>query len=354
MDRTTISWTQSDDGKAGATWNPTKGCSCVSPGCANCYAMRIAGRFSGKGRPFEGLVTIGKNRRAIWNGDGGLDHRALTKPLHWRAGRRVFVDSMSDLFYERFTDDEIAAVYAVMAASQHHTFQLLTKRARRMRGWYQGMLADAMVDGGRYDQEEADRRALCESHGFTIHPTMPATWTNRAVFEHGVKAAPELDKVQERPWLPWPLPNLWLGVSVEDRKHGLPRIDELREIPAAIRFLSIEPLLEDLGEVDFNGIDWVIVGCESGPGARTCDLDWIRSIRDQALNAGKAFFLKQAVRRHDEDGFLVDESTVGIGRGSKQNGHVGMRRGKGAGGRVVELPYLDGVQHKAFPIARAL
>src|ERR1043165_3607442 len=136
MDKTAISWTQSDDGKAGATWNPTKGCECCSPGCANCYAMRIAGRFSGPGKPFEGLVTIGKNKRAIWNGEGGIDRKALCKPLRWRAPRRVFVDSMSDLFFERFTDDEIEEVFTVMALAPRHTFQILTKRGQRMRRWF--------------------------------------------------------------------------------------------------------------------------------------------------------------------------------------------------------------------------
>lgn len=328
MDKTGISWTQSDDGKAGATWNPTDGCEVCSPGCKNCYAMRMAGRFSGPGKPYEGLVTIGKDKKARWNGEGRLNRKALCKPLRWKAPRRVFVNSMSDLFFERFTDEEIEEVFTVMALAPRHTFQILTKRATRMRQWF----------WRRPDALGTDIRGRVIGRAWE--------WLGRA--SSGVPRMYAHEAVTMRPW---PLPNAWMGVSVDDRKHGLPRIDELRDVPAAVRFLSIEPLLEDLGQLDLRGIHWVIVGCESGPGARPMGLDWVRSIRDQALAAGAAFFLKQAVANYhgactkaDCDPSLHGVPQLGPGNGSSEHG-------RGHGGRVIELPYLDGVQHRAFPKA---
>lgn len=324
MDRTPISWTQSDDGKAGATWNPTDGCAVCSPGCKNCYAMRIAGRFSGPGKPYEGLVTFGKNKKAVWNGTGKLNTRALTKPLHWRAPRRVFVNSMSDLFFERFTNEEIAAVFGVMAASSRHTYQILTKRARRMREWFAWIDSTADING--------------TMHVEAGHHIADDVGDDEAEYEEDDPAIVLGHEICDAEW---PLSNVWMGVSVDDRKHGLPRIDELREVPAAVRFLSIEPLLEDLGRLDLRGIHWVIAGCESGVGARECKVDWLRSIRDQCADAGVAFFLKQAVDTWTPDD-QVEPTGIYAGDGSD-------RKGRGFGGKVIELPYLDGVQHKAFP-----
>lgn len=271
MGETKIEWTD-------ATWNPVRGCTKVSPGCKHCYAETFAERWRGiPGHAYE----------------CGFDPRfapdQLDAPLHWRKPRRVFVNSMSDLFHEAFTNEQIAAVYGVMAACQRHTFQILTKRPSRRRQWFAWL---------------ATRFALTE------HPWLVSAcwWAAR----RKILSMPE----EPRHGVPWPLPNVWEGVSVEDRKYGLPRIAELRQTPAAVRFLSCEPLLEDLGEIDLTGIDWVIAGAESGRGARPMHEDWVRSLRDQCAAAGVRFFYKQRLER----------------------------------GRKVSLPMLDGRQHAEWPV----
>jgi protein gp37 len=215
-DRSTIEWTD-------ATWNPVRGCVKVSPGCKHCYAETFAERFRGvPGHPFE----------------QGFDLRLvpakLADPLRWRTPRRIFVNSMSDLFQDGVPTDYIADVGRVMRAASWHTFQVLTKRHDRMRE----LLSDKLA------------------------------WIAR-------------------------LPNVWFGVSVEDRQYGAPRIDALRATSASLRFLSIEPLLEDLGRLDLSGIGWVILGGESGPGARPMREEWVVSIRDQCGTANVPFFFKQ-------------------------------------------------------------
>lgn len=215
-DGSAIEWTD-------ATWNPVRGCTKVSPGCKHCYAETFAERFRGvPGHPYEQgfdlLLVPGK----------------LLEPLRWARSRRIFVNSMSDLFQEGVPDKFVRQVFEVMATADWHIYQMLTKRASRMRA---------------------------------LALQMPQEIVQR---EH-----------------------IWLGVSVEDRKYGLPRIDELRDVPAAVRFLSIEPLLEDLGSIDLRGIHWVIVGGESGPGARPMEERWVLSIRDQCRAASVPFFFKQ-------------------------------------------------------------
>ena len=211
-----IEWTD-------ATWNPVRGCTKISPGCAHCYAETFAERFRGvPGHPYE----------------QGFDLRLvpgkLLEPLEWSRPRMVFVNSMSDLFHENVPTEYVVAVAAVMAASPWHTYQVLTKRADRL----QTLLSN------------------------------------------------ELAEVASKP-------HVWWGVSVEDRKYGLPRVELLRSTPAAVRFLSVEPLLEDLGRICLDGIHWVIVGGESGHGARPMRQDWVDSIRSQCEQAGVAFFFKQ-------------------------------------------------------------
>lgn len=215
-DGSAIEWTD-------ATWNPVRGCVKVSPGCKHCYAETFAERWRGlPDHPYgQGF-------------DLRLVPEKIGEPLRWRKSRRIFVNSMSDLFQDGVPVDFIRRVFETMNRAPWHTYQVLTKRAERM-------------------------RAVCS-------------------------ALPR-ELVQQ--------PQIWLGVSVEDRKYGLPRIDVLRDTPAGLRFLSIEPLLEDLGRIDLRGIDWVIVGGESGPGARPMQEAWVVSLLEQARDADVPFFFKQ-------------------------------------------------------------
>jgi protein gp37 len=247
-----IEWTD-------ATWNPVRGCKKVSPGCKYCYAETFAERFRGvPDHPYE----------------QGFDPRlvpdALDAPLHWRKPRTIFVNSMSDLFGDFVPDDYIAAVFGVMAASPRHTFQVLTKRAERLPAWFDWIVPN-----------ECD---VLWEHAVDRIATTGTSELSASIL---------LEKYPANSAWAWPLPNVWLGVSVEDCKYGLPRIEHLRRTPAAVRFLSIEPLLEDLGALDLSGIHWVIVGGESGPGARRMHPDWVRSIRGQCVAAGVPFFFKQ-------------------------------------------------------------
>lgn len=271
VNKTTIEWTDS-------TWSPVTGCDKVSPGCDNCYAETIAKRFAGtKGYPNGFAVTLRPER--------------LDQPLRWRKPRLVFVNSMSDLFHPQIPEGYIRHVFEVMALAKRHTFQVLTKRPGPMKSMVQ--------------RWERQRR----SNG-----TSP------------------LD------FMPWPLPNVWLGVSAEDQKRAELRIPILLETPAAVRFVSLEPLLgpielfgdaeapgpaimrtgsktwTDLGwEYDYAnevGLDWVIVGGESGAGFRPLDLDWARSLRDQCQSAGVPFFFKQIGGRTPKaNGRLLDGRT---------------------------------------------
>ena len=235
-DRTRIEWTD-------ATWNPVRGCTKVSPGCAHCYAATFAERFRGvPGHPYEQGFDL------------KLVPEKLAEPLRWQEPRRVFVNSMSDLFHKDVPDDYVAAVARVMRQADWHCFQVLTKRSGRLRDMLAGPL--------RFAAE---------------------------------------------------LPNVWWGVSVEDRRFGLPRIDDLRAAPARVRFLSVEPLLEGLGAVDLAGIDWVIAGGESGPRARHVRAEWLRELRDECRRQGVRFFFKQwgGTRKHltgrDLDGRTHDD-----------------------------------------------
>ena len=206
-DHSAIEWTE-------ATWNPTTGCTKVSPGCDRCYAERIALRFP-KTFPNGFALT--------------LRHDALDLPMHWRRPRMIFVNSMSDLFHVDVPDSYIAEVFDVMVGTPQHTYQVLTKRAQR------------------------------------------------------------LARLAKR--LPWPA-NVWMGVSVETPKFRW-RIDYLRQAPATVRFISAEPLLAALPKLNLEGIQWLIAGGESQPGARPAQIEWFEDLRDQCNRAGVAFFLKQ-------------------------------------------------------------
>lgn len=332
MTTTTISWTD-------ATWNVTRGCRRVSPGCEHCYAERQANRFKGPGKAYEGLIKLvgGKPR---WSGETKFAVEHLADPLRWKKPRRIFVDSMSDLFYEGFTNEQIAAVFGVMAACPQHTFQVLTKRARRMREWFEWLYNCCSNEDGYRPGD------VLHHFGRNATKSMPLDGKWRDPLGDG--------RVRTGPW---PLPNVWLGVSVEDQERADERIPELLQTQAAVRFLSCEPLLGpvtirrwlrpmhrrmgDFGVevVAIDGIDWVIVGCESGPGARECKVEWLRSLRDQCAAAGVPYFLKQATYAVDHPDATIGAVTYGDGSSDKQ------------GGGVVELPYLDGVQHAAFPEA---
>lgn len=250
---TKIEWVRCRDGTKGETWNPIAGCSPKSEGCQNCYAARLAATRL-RGHPlYKGLTSKAKR----WNGGwrvAGED--VIAKPLRWRKPRTVFVCSMSDLFYEAISALWIVRVFGVMAACPHHTFQVLTKRTERM-------------------------ERMLRSPGF----------------EEDVRAAAVLrdPNLAGRDAWQWPLPNVWLGTTVESGRMRS-RIEVLARIPAAVRFLSCEPLLSQLdlwGWLD--GIHQVIVGCESGPDARPMELDWARDARDDCESAGCAFFLKAAM-----------------------------------------------------------
>lgn len=355
-DRTGISWTD-------ATWNPVRGCSRVSEGCRHCYAERVAARFSGPGQPYEGLATLRRARRrtgptgdltevvpsrSAWTGEVRLVPEHLADPLRWRKPRRIFVNSMSDLFHEKLSNEQIAAVFGVMAACPQHTFQVLTKRAKRMREWFEWL---------RGPSEET---FTMRQRGIVAAPNTARALD--AAFEYlGAAWKPQLDAVWRRESVeadPWPLPEIWLGVSVENQDAADERIPELLETPAAVRFLSCEPLLGSVdiseyfdpcsvpcGEDPWPPLDWVIAGCESGPGARPCAVAWLRSLRDQCAAARVPFFLKQAVGciepgKADERGRVLvpARESVAAGDGSR-------RKPRG----VIELPYLDGAQHAAFP-----
>lgn len=207
-----IEWTEQ-------TWNPTTGCTKISPGCAHCYAETMAHRLQAMGtRGYENAFQL----RII--------PERLADPLKRKKPTVYFVNSMSDVFHEGVSFDYIDMIFETIAKTPHHTYQILTKRADRMAEYF----------------------------------------TRRDVPQ-----------------------NAWLGVSVEDKKYGVPRIDYLRKVNAHIRFLSVEPLLDDIGELNLTDIHWVIVGGESGPKARPMKQEWAESIRDQCEDAGVAFFFKQ-------------------------------------------------------------
>ena len=215
-ENSTIEWTDT-------TWNPLRGCDKISTGCMHCYAETWAERFRGvPNHPFE------------FGFDLRLAPHKLLEPFRWTKPQLVFVNSMSDLFHKDVSDDYIIAVVNVMAKSNWHTYQLLTKRSERLRDLLKTKLAFA------------------------------------ARLQH-----------------------IWWGVSVEDRRFGVPRIDHLRDAGAAMAFLSVEPLLEDLGKINLDSINWVIVGGESGPGARPMEKEWVIDIRDQCLSSTVPFFFKQ-------------------------------------------------------------
>lgn len=272
---TDIEWTDE-------VWNPVVGCARVSPGCENCYAERVAHR--GLTERHRGLTVVGKHGPR-WTGEARFVPEALSKPLHLRKPRRVFVNSMSDLFHDDITFEQIAAVFGVMAATPHLTYQVLTKRPARMLEFFR------WVDEVAAEEFFGSRHDLVLSCAASV--VNGDAW-DRTLDRCGLAIEGGL----------WPIQNLWLGVSVEDQRRADERIPLLLECPAALRFLSVEPMLGpvDLAYACFNGadsfgtmpgLDWVIVGGESGPGARPYHLAWARSIIEQCRIAGVPVFHKQ-------------------------------------------------------------
>jgi len=277
MGITSIEWTD-------VTWNPVRGCSRVSEGCRNCYAERQGGRWAAPGKPYHGLVKLTK-AGPRWTGRVELIERHLEDPLQWRRPLRVFTNSMSDLFHEKLRDEQIDRVFAVMALASQHTFQCLTKRPERAVEYLatNEHVPMAFITEARVGREAT---AIARRRGENVE----SAWWDL--------------------WWTWPLPNIQIGTSVEnvETKH---RIDTLRRVNAAVRFLSLEPLLEDLGTLDLTGIHWVIVGGESGPGARPCDLGWVYSIVEQCRVARVPVFVKQlgAVPMMDQEIWDVEPLT---------------------------------------------
>jgi protein gp37 len=315
-DKSPIEWTE-------ATWNPIVGCSVISPGCTNCYAMREAGRWLRRTPKFAGLTQPSK-AGPVWTGDMRLWEKALDQPLRWKKPRRIFVNSMSDLFHESLPDEWIDRVFGVMSRCPQHRFQVLTKRSERMRDYYDGDALNRI--------------------------------TARLVDETGEAR------------LTWPLPNVHLGVSVEDQDR-IGRVKDLIMTRAAVRWVSAEPLL---GPLDFTNvgardysefgrpmglahginafwkttlrprIEWVVLGGESGRDARPMDSAWARSVRDQCRAAGVPFFFKQWGEWLPRDQLGWRDPTERYDGCEHTASHV--RVGKKAAGRL-----LDGVTWDEYP-----
>ena len=282
MGKTSIEW-------ATDVWNPVTGCTKVSEGCRHCYAETMVKRFGRVGpETLPGVHPVIHDFRVMLHPD------RLEQPLHWRKPRRIFVNSMSDLFHKDVPEDFIDLVFGVMAAAVEHTFMVLTKRPERM--------LEYMTPGGEGSIE---------------------LWGSR--WPRGMARA----CFGESEPTEFPLPNVWLGVSVEDQATADERIPLLLKTPAAVRFVSVEPMLGPVNlhmvpilvrgprETALRQLDWVICGCESGPKARPMDPSWARSLKDQCAKAGVPFFYKQAV----------------------------------VAGKLTKLPHIDGEQWAQFPAA---
>lgn len=352
---THIEWTD-------ATWNIVTGCSVVSPGCTNCYAMKLAGTRLQHHPSRAGLTTPSK-AGPVWNGQVRFNADWLTQPLHWTRPRMIFVAAHSDLFHEGVTDGQLDQIFEVMALAHWHTFQILTKRPERMRDYLAPLLPDGVSRA---------RRTLNAGDG----PTDPR-------------------------FVSWPLPNVWLGVSVEDQARANERVPILLDTPAVVRWISAEPLLgavnltrvrigeptAQLGTPHIDAlsgywrgledcpaahrkVDWVVAGGEGGPGARPMHPDWARQLRNQCADADVPFLFKQWGAWGPDDGPPADgpdrifdgrapcAKWTGDGWAHASDGYAMpiertdrgawvYRLGKKATGRL-----LDGVQHDGFPGAR--
>jgi protein gp37 len=333
-DKTHIEWTD-------ATWNPITGCSVVSAGCRHCYAMKLAGTRL-QHHPSRDGLTIATKEGPVWTGETRYNAEWLDQPIRWRRPRKVFVCAHGDLFHESVPDEWIDRVFAVMTLAPQHTFQVLTKRAKRMR--------DYMTAGGRFsDVLEIVRNS-----------------------ELGYWAGAEKLAPQS-----WPLPHVWLGVSVEDQAAADTRIPVLLETPAWTRWVSAEPLLAPVeisgyldgmvvhADISRPNVDWVVAGGESGANARPMHPEWVRSLRHQCVEACVPFLFKQWGEWCPSP-FLPKGTTLPAHRwgwisekgGPAEINHYGPfkdefahhelmgRVGKRAAGRL-----LDGIEYNGYPMA---
>jgi protein gp37 len=357
MGKTAIEWTE-------RTWNPIVGCSLQSPGCKRCYAMKIAGRLEAMGVPYYQGTTQKTANGFVWTGKVATNDHALMEPLRRRAPTTWFVNSMSDLFHPDVSEQVIDRIFVAMALCPQHTFQVLTKRADRMRAYAEGFDWARAVENCR----DATGASMILKHSIA---------DLRRIFGLAERFSYDPDCSA------WPLQNVWLGVSVEDQKRADERVPELLATPAAIRWLSCEPLLGPVdltrifmgeaqvdyaagfdgpGTMRFNinalagvqsfgwrGLDWIVVGGESGPGARPMHPDWARGLRDQCAGAGVPFLFKQWGEWAPMGAIGADRSPeLRAKRGSASfvaDGGVQIGRpGKRAAGRL-----LDGLQHDGMP-----
>ena len=289
-----IEWTET-------TWNPVTGCDRISAGCDRCYALALAKRLKAMG---SAKYQADGDPRTSGPGFGVIVHdNAMLEPLSWRAPRKVFVNSMSDIAHARVDRLAQARIWAVMALTARHQFQVLTKRPKR--------LAAILSDHGFID--------LVAGQAIDIIGRTPlhlGSWRldlDGQRMAGGSRAGGGRTTTKTSTgnlWSPsWPLPNVWVGTSIESDEYAW-RADEIRRTPAAVRFLSLEPLLGPLPSLDLTGIHWVIVGGESGAGHRPLDLAWVRDIRDRCADQGTAFFFKQVGGRTPQaGGRLLDGRT---------------------------------------------
>lgn len=344
-DNTGIQWTE-------ATWNPIVGCSILSAGCRGCYAMGEAARLERMGvAKYAGLTTATKTG-PVWTGEVRLAEDALDQPLRWRRPRTIFVNSMSDLFHERLPEAQIDRVFAVMALSPQHIFQVLTKRSALMREYMSDRdtplrIAEAALRVGRNLPDG--------------HPGWRAERWRRS----SGAVAPV-----------WPLPNLWVGVSVEDQDSADARIADLLAVPAALRFISAEPLLGPVdirwalsrnpmeisagflqrghfspGMETLRHLDWVIVGGESGPRARSCSVEWIYDLVRQCRGAGVATFVKQLGACFFDEKDFIGGAAVRVPRDAGRDLSRRLKHRKG--GDPAEWPECLRVQQMPTGITKA-
>ncbi|ABA81405.1 DUF5131 family protein [Rhodobacter sphaeroides] len=348
----TIEWTD-------ATWNPITGCTLASPGCQFCYAADLAATRLSQHPSRAGLARRNAAGVAAWTGEVRLNEQWLEQPLRWKRPRRIFVCAHADLFHEAVPDEWIDRVFAVMALAPQHTFQVLTKRAARMRGYVSKLDIYALEEADEW--RDADHRVACDDD-----PNGSPAWhAQTAALEDALSAARTCLEAGK------PLPNVWLGVSAEDQQRADERIPDLLATSAAVRFGSFEPLLGPMdvawalghpfgiaagflqrghfspGAEKLRGLDWIIVGGESGRHARPMHPAWARSLRDQAQAAGVPFLFKQwgewaradkLLPGHPGDVTYWPDGSIGAGN-ANDNGGPGwsLRRvGKRAAGRRLD------------------